>query len=567
MAVNPIQFLVAQNASITDGTKTITISGNVDCSRVYSGTAVFLGGADNPAEAVTGTAPDGSGNSTITLRNNWSQGDVINQQLVSFNTNEGLAEAISNVREIVSNVSAIEDLATEGLVKRIDDNTYEVISITALGESLVGANDASTARSVLGLGSAATKNVGTASGNVMEVGAFGLGGVVTEGFTDFNEVSETSFIGGNASISNAPPWVDSRVMGGLHIDKGGRSLQIMPSRFGDLGFRTSFDNVYGDWQEIYHSGNSVNPLDYGLGRATTSASLITDFSLNEQSGFYRSLGGYADAPETVTFNSSVIASPASTGTNFLYQRNVAVTSDIKAWLGCTRPQTGDVVWAELYHSGNSVNPLDYGLSLVTGNGIKDSSGSIVNDLNLTSQPNQFFVFDSATANRPINYQGNTIPNGVGITLSRDTNIWGQLTISRAAASLGETVIRAKDGANIKERTLFDSGNTNFNEFGGVNAGDVISTGIATSATEVRFFLPINSKISATGITLGTGLYSIKGLNGADTGNNNLTLSGSFSFLSGNKVVVLIVTGLSGLTQGGSYRLETESVNSVITVNF
>ena len=239
MAVNPIQFLVAQNASITDGTKTITISGNVDCSRVYSGTAIFLGGADNPAEAVSGTSPDGSGNSTITLRNSWSQGDIVNQQLVSFNTNEGLAEAISNVREIVSNVSAIEDLATQGLIKRINDNEYEVVSISALGEALVGASDASSARTSLGLGSAATKNVGTSSGNLMEVGAFGLGGAVIENFADFNDISETSFIGGNNTILNAPPWMDSRVMGGIHVDKGGRTLQIMPSRFGDLGFRTS----------------------------------------------------------------------------------------------------------------------------------------------------------------------------------------------------------------------------------------------------------------------------------------------------------------------------------------
>ena len=58
MAVNPVQFLVASNASILDGTKTITISGGVNASRVFSGTAVFLGGSDNPAEAVSGTAPD-----------------------------------------------------------------------------------------------------------------------------------------------------------------------------------------------------------------------------------------------------------------------------------------------------------------------------------------------------------------------------------------------------------------------------------------------------------------------------------------------------------------------------
>ncbi|MDS0116467.1 hypothetical protein QYE88_42425, partial [Enterobacter hormaechei subsp. steigerwaltii] len=37
-----------------------------------------------------------------------------------------------------------------------------------------GATNAADARSNLGLGSSATKDVGTAAGNVMQVGAFGL---------------------------------------------------------------------------------------------------------------------------------------------------------------------------------------------------------------------------------------------------------------------------------------------------------------------------------------------------------------------------------------------------------
>lgn len=138
------------------------------------------------------------------------------------------------------------------------------------------------------LGSAATKDVGTSAGNVMEVGAFGLGSVVIENFTDFNDIDVTSFIGGNDGIANAPPWADSRVMGGLHIDKGGRSLQIMPSRFGDLGFRTSFDNVYRDWQELYHSGNSINPLDHGLGITDRTDHPSDDIDDNDTpSGTYR----------------------------------------------------------------------------------------------------------------------------------------------------------------------------------------------------------------------------------------------------------------------------------------
>jgi len=264
MAVNPVQFLVASNASITDGSKVVNISGNVDCSRVFSGTAVFLGGADNPTEAVSGTSPDGNGNSTITLRNNWSQGDVVNQQMVTFNTNEGLAEAISNVREIVSNVSAIEDLATQGLIKRIDDNTYEVVNISTIGESLITANDASSQRSVIGLGNAATKDVGTAAGNVMEVGAFGVGSVTLSTQLDLDA---GDYIEAGMTIVSAP--VADLVNG--PVDSAGSSRYIV-SFAGNLGtgVQTVTNRVSGkswfrvfssgviltDWQELYHSGNT-----------------------------------------------------------------------------------------------------------------------------------------------------------------------------------------------------------------------------------------------------------------------------------------------------------------------
>jgi len=472
MAVNPVQFLVASNASILDGTKTISISGNVDCSRVYSGTAVFLGGADNPAEAVSGTSPDGSGVSTITLRNNWSQGDVSNQPLVSFNTNEGLAEAISNVREIVSNVSAIEDLATQGLIKRIDDNTYEVVNITTLGESLVEANDAGTARSVLGLGSAATKNVGTSSGNIMEVGSFGLGGTGKFiSLTDWHQLGEY-----------------------------------------ETGFYTSF-------QSAQNSVNNSPPI-------TTSNTNYTIFV--QRDGVRVKITAY-------------------------------VSKGVQAF---TKTYTGSAWtdWFENYDSGNSVNPLDYGLSLVTNNGMRDSTGSIINDLNLSSQPNQFFVFDSATANRPKTYQGLTIPNGVGITMSRDADIWGQLTISRAGASLGETVIRAKDGTNIKERTVFDSGNTNFNEFK-ADGQDVISFGEMVTASIARFYLPINSHSVPSSFTVNGTFRVLQGGSTLATG-----IVPSPTTLSSPKVLVIEVSGLSS-SAGLPVNLRTDGSASKITVNF
>nr|HDI1683178.1 tail fiber domain-containing protein [Klebsiella pneumoniae] len=80
----------------------------------------------------------------------------------------------------------ISSTAPEGLVESVviriydemnkpnlDDGTDGILSVAKGG---TGASTASAARTNLGLGTAATRDVGESSGNVMEVGAFGLGG-------------------------------------------------------------------------------------------------------------------------------------------------------------------------------------------------------------------------------------------------------------------------------------------------------------------------------------------------------------------------------------------------------
>ena len=71
MAINPVRLLTATNATAVNGSPVITITGNIDTSRVYQGTVLHLDGY-NPVEALSGTSPDGSGVSTITLREDWA---------------------------------------------------------------------------------------------------------------------------------------------------------------------------------------------------------------------------------------------------------------------------------------------------------------------------------------------------------------------------------------------------------------------------------------------------------------------------------------------------------------
>mgnify|MGYP001447666628 CR=1 FL=1 len=57
---------------------------------------------------------------------------------------------------------------------------------TAFGKTLLGSANASAARDSLGLGTAATRDVGTAAGNLLEVGEFGVGGIMPNIVSDID---------------------------------------------------------------------------------------------------------------------------------------------------------------------------------------------------------------------------------------------------------------------------------------------------------------------------------------------------------------------------------------------
>lgn len=71
--------------------------------------------------------------------------------------------------------------------------------------TLAGLANISTARSNLGLGSAATRNVGTGSGNVMEVGAFGVGGIQVINDPDITSLGLMVFKGTGAKFPSSIP--------------------------------------------------------------------------------------------------------------------------------------------------------------------------------------------------------------------------------------------------------------------------------------------------------------------------------------------------------------------------
>jgi len=329
-----------------------------------------------------------------------------------------------------------------------------VVNISSQGESLITANDASSQRNVMGLGSAATKDVGTSAGNVMEVASSGIQ------VTDFNNMPTTfSSAWAQAGVTNPPVtgslnWTALRIAGS-NLNNG---MEIFSANGANRYFmRTESGNTYTPFSELYHSGNSVNPLDYGLGVSQTDlAPNISNYDTNKASGLYRSNGGESGQP----FNSSI--------------------------------------------------------------------GSIINlKRGSTNSVNQIYVRGNENGTDGQMY----FRGGVGSTFSD----WFE---------------------------VYHSGNTNFNEFGGTNAGDVIATGFCVSGSVARFFLPINSITVATGVTV-SGAFDVRAANGGYLATGVVP---SAVGIHSNRLAAVQVDSLS-VSAGDSVWLSAVDSTSKIKANF
>lgn len=129
-----IGFLTSPAVSITNGSSTLNVTGNVDTYRIYNGTTIVIGSEPVIAvvEGISGSGqPDGSGNSTITLKEPWSLTDVVNEPMVAFNTSEGMFEAQRYAREAAINIIALTRSNEELLTSTDPTVTIEINGVPA----------------------------------------------------------------------------------------------------------------------------------------------------------------------------------------------------------------------------------------------------------------------------------------------------------------------------------------------------------------------------------------------------------------------------------------------------
>lgn len=143
--------------------------------------------------------------------------ELPNGQKVTLDSIKALNEAIKNINDKVDGIKIPDATTTQkGIVQlsaSIGTSTTKVPHEKAVSDALGKKADTNK------LGTASAKDVGTESGNVMEVGAFGLGASTGNKIPngDYNKVMITGFYAGDGSSAVNPP-PDSHEYGALlHI--------------------------------------------------------------------------------------------------------------------------------------------------------------------------------------------------------------------------------------------------------------------------------------------------------------------------------------------------------------
>ncbi|EPI4972054.1 phage tail protein [Enterobacter hormaechei] len=215
---------------------------------------------------------------------------------------DGLAQSMSQlINEYDENIGAWETFATTSANQNITVTINGArVTVPAIGKLVqkgsngavgvsdggTGATNAADARTNLGLGSSATRNAYSSSGDMLSVGDFGIGSVRGDAASIPDSMSgnsvdlKTAFYASNGDFVDNPGGIgNGQYVGVIAFNCTNNNLykfQIAGSysASGRMFFRSMSNGSYNAWRELYHTANTTKASDGTLKAASPVARIV-----------------------------------------------------------------------------------------------------------------------------------------------------------------------------------------------------------------------------------------------------------------------------------------------------
>lgn len=277
------KFWKATSVNATNGSAIVTVNTGDDVALIRANSLLQIG-----ALQVVEVKTANTSNQTIELFDAWNGGSISGQSAIAAPSAAELAQAIDDVRTLTTAYEGIADDVS------VNPTANSIVKRTSAGRVKTATPSAADDAVNLGyLGTAATRDVGTAAGDVLEVGGLGYGlnnntlplppnnnlDTVRQAgvYRVQNDTIGRIVIGGTSDVGVVEHFVR------LGDEGIGRHFQEYRSPYGDQRYFRNMlsDGSWSEWFIIYHSGNTNfnefggtgadRRIAEGTARGTTSA--------------------------------------------------------------------------------------------------------------------------------------------------------------------------------------------------------------------------------------------------------------------------------------------------------